>query len=218
MGFWSWFRGTTTRATSVDRIWLTQEAMRLGLLKELLAQTRPTLVVAHFPATLKRVCADLEAAGETVTILGPTLGAKQLDELAAQHQERRLYAVVARQLQAGEPPAADERTPSLLEIFVAERHFLRTYDDDVQQFAESLKHRCHVTYHLSLQDPLLRQFAGESVVRMLSLVGMSDQDAIESELVTRRIRSTQDAFAKRVEVDRATDNAEDWLLANGFEE
>lgn len=217
MGLWSWFRGKSTRTTSVDRIWLSDAAHLAGLTKELRAAVRPVLLLAHFPATLKRVCAALEAEGIAPTILGPTIGVKQLDQLASQGTERHIYAGVVRQM-ASEPfPNADNQIPDLFEIVVAERHFLRTADDAIEQFAEGLAHRCHVTFHLSLEAPLMRQFAGDWVRSTLERLGMTEDECLESEMVNRRIRGAQASFAKRIDIPRETASADEWLLENGFD-
>jgi hypothetical protein len=218
MGLWSWFNRKKARTTSVDRIWLSDAAHLAGLTKELTAAVRPVLLVAHFPATLKRVCGALEEQGIVPTILGPTITVKQLDQLAAQGTERIIYAGVVRQLESEPLPSVDKPDPRLLEIVVAERHFLHSADEAILRFAEGLEHRCHVTFHLSLEAPLLRQFAGDWVRPMLERLGMAEDECLESAMVNRRIRNAQDRIAKRVDVPRDTASADAWLLENGFEE
>src|SRR5262245_36729037 len=115
MGFWDWFRGKNKRTTSVDRIWMTKAAHRLGLEKELLAAVRPVLLLAHFPATLSEIGTDLEQQGIELNFLGTTITAPEIDRLAEQSKERIIYAGLVRHLQVNPFPEAVEEGAGLIE-------------------------------------------------------------------------------------------------------
>jgi len=61
-------------------------------------------------------------------------------------------------------------------------------DKKVSQFAEMLPFRCRLLYHLSMQDPILKAFAGDHVKRMLNMMGMMPNEAISKVIPLDLIR------------------------------
>jgi preprotein translocase subunit SecA len=45
-----------------------------------------------------------------------------------------------------------------------------------------------LVHHVSLEDPMMRMFAGEWVQNVLQRLGMNENEAIESRMVTRRFK------------------------------
>jgi preprotein translocase subunit SecA len=217
MGFWSWLTGKPKGIELVDHIWINQEAKFRGLCKE--AQEKlPTapliLVTAHFPSTLDQVRSVFAqrnlAHRDQESRLSPS------DFLRAANGGNPAPVIVAR-ADALAPdefpnPLVDELPPFV--ILVAERHFLRSCDDRIVDFARSLGRRCRLSFHLSLEDPLMRVFVGEWVGQVLMKLGMTDSQAIESAMVGRRIKVAQAKLAKRVIEERKADSAEEWLQWN----
>jgi preprotein translocase subunit SecA len=97
---------------------------------------------------------------------------------------------------------------------MAERHFLRKNDECVSDFAETLGSPSDITFYLSLEDPLLKTFAGGWIKQMLQRMGAEESMAIESRLLVRRVRKAQDKIAKRAEDVGEADSAEEWLRLN----
>src|SRR5688572_25749933 len=48
----------------------------------------------------------------------------------------------------------------VIDIIAGERHPLRERDDAVIEFGKSLSCRCRIAFHISLEDPVMRIFAG----------------------------------------------------------
>jgi hypothetical protein len=217
MGFWDWLTGKSKDIEVVDRIWLNQEAKFQGICREIAEQVYASPVVlaaAHFSATLDRLRTE---SGQC--------------NLAHRHQVNRLSSAdFLRALKAGNPspvtlvqadalvpdefptPVADEEPP--MSILVAERHFLRSHDERIEDFARGLGRRCRLSFHLSLEDPLMKVFVGEWVGQMLRNLGMTDSQPIESAIVGRRIKDAQAKLAKRALDERKADSAEEWLQQN----
>ena len=78
-----------------------------------------------------------------------------------------------------------------IDIVLAERHPLPSHDKAVVEWATALPCRCQLVHHLSLEDPLMHMFAGEWVEGILKKLGMSEDEAIESRMVARRIEAAQ---------------------------
>jgi preprotein translocase subunit SecA len=78
-----------------------------------------------------------------------------------------------------------------LHIVGTERHEARRIDNQLRGRAGRQGDPGSSRFHLSLQDDLMRLFAGEWVSNVLSRLGMQEGEAIESGLVTRRIEKAQ---------------------------
>jgi preprotein translocase subunit SecA len=85
-------------------------------------------------------------------------------------------------------PVADAR----VEILVAGRHDRRVADDAIVRFAESIAGAGFVTFHLSLDDPLLAAHVGD-LGPMLDKLGMTDDEPISHAFVSRAIEKAQGA-------------------------
>jgi hypothetical protein len=72
--------------------------------------------------------------------------------------------------------------------------------------------------HCSLDDPLMKVFAGEWVKEVLQRLGMDESAPVESGMVARRVRGAQGKFAARAERGCDAASAEEWLQSNGFGE
>ncbi len=221
MGFWTWLTGKKPRVTTTDRIWLTRPARCRGLCRELLehlSNAQPVLLLAHFPATLTEMQRELSGHGVPYNLASQPISTKEVNRLANQGAERLVHLFLVKQLQSDPFPARAAEEEGLVGILVAERHFLRSCDEAVVSFAETLEKRCHVTYHCSLDDPLMKVFAGEWVKGFLQRLGMDESSPIESAMVARRVRDAQKKFAAGAEDRCDADSAENWLRSNGFGE
>jgi preprotein translocase subunit SecA len=217
VGFWEWLSGGAQRVRVADDVvWMTRAAKLRGLARAVhdqLGQGHPVLVVAHFRATLAEVREALGGPG------GPGLDdPKQLSADALRHAEggsgRRALLAPAQELVADNYPNPVDEAAGSLSVLVAERHFLRASDDRVVAFVRSLGRPSGVTFHLSLEDPLLRAVTGTWVANVLSSLGLKESEPIESRLVARRIAAAQHRFARKPPEGGQPESAEDWLRLN----
>jgi len=108
------------------------------------------------------------------------------------------------------PPQPD---PTLV-VVVAERHPLREHDQRVVAWADSAAGR--IAFHVSLEDPLLALFVGDSLRAMLDQLGLTPGTPLQSALVSRSIEKAQARVASRAQADVPSDSAAGWLQANGI--
>jgi preprotein translocase subunit SecA len=78
-----------------------------------------------------------------------------------------------------------------LHILGTERHDSRRIDNQLRGRAGRQGDPGSGRFYLSLQDELMRLFAGEWVANVLTRLGMQEGEAIESGMVTRRIEKAQ---------------------------
>lgn len=197
MGLFDFFSGRKRSNVTVldDRIWLNGSAKLKGIRGDLLDQqkSKPTgiLLVAHFSDVLE-----------------------QLAEIASENGHIPIKTCLAKDLSAhiaADWPINDSVT---LAIIVGERHPLPKHDQLVAQFAESLPVQVRLITHVSLADAFMKAFAGEWVEGLLKSLGMSEDEVIVSEMVSRRIKAAQLKIEQEAFGDSDAPSATEWLAAN----
>jgi preprotein translocase subunit SecA len=72
-----------------------------------------------------------------------------------------------------------------------------------------------VQFVLSLEDAMLKAFCGDWVASTLRSLGMNESEAIESNMVARRIKAAQRKIERRcTEAIRPARSAVDWMTNN----
>ncbi|MEZ6126787.1 MAG: hypothetical protein R3C49_27025 [Planctomycetaceae bacterium] len=179
-----------------DHIWMTTDAKFAGLAKEAEERSRSEtvaiLLVAHFPDVFAR----LEGLAEQRSWSVPC------------------KVVFASNLNADLASGLKLDGSAIIDIIVAERHPLPSVDDRLEQFADELTCRCRFSYHLSLEDAIIKAFAGDWISSVLKQVGMKETEAIESPMVSRRIRGAQKKIEGRAFGSLDAESAEEWLEKN----
>src|SRR5438105_10523159 len=84
-----------------------------------------------------------------------------------------------------------------MHIVGTERHEARRIDNQLRGRAGRQGDPGSSRFYLSLEDDLMRIFAGEWVKNMLTRLGMEDGQAIESRMVSRRIEGAQKKVEER---------------------
>lgn len=196
MGVFDWIFGAKGNVElDDDMIWLSKRAKFAGIglaVDQCFALGEPpiaVILVAHFDDCL----AELQAVD---SFEGP------------------VTATLAGDLAKVTVPEAALSENHLVRIIVAERHPLPKHDEAVLDFARNLPCRCHVGFHLSLEDCLLKSFAGEWVESLLKQLGMNDDEAITSRMVARRIKDAQRKIESRAVSDLRAASAEEWMELN----
>lgn len=179
-----------------DHIWMTTDAKFAGLAKEAeersKSETVAILLVSHFPDVLAR-----------------------LEELAKQ---RALgvpcMAVPACNLDADLAASLNLDESAIIDIIVGERHPLPSVDDRLEEFADELTCRCRFSHHVSLDDAVMKAFAGEWIKNVLKQMGMKEDEAIVSQMISHRIRRAQQKIEGRAFGSLDADSAVEWLEKN----
>lgn len=191
MGLLSWLFGGRRQAPATDQIWLTPDSKYRGMARQAadaLSQSKIVCIVAHFPATLEELQAAVDWPSQVRFML-----ASEMDPLS------------------GSSPTND----SDVEVLAAERHFCREKDEELVVFCQSLPVPCSVRFHLSMEDPLMKQFVGAAIAEMLQQIGMEDDASVESSMVSRRIAAAQQKLCSDAERAMRAPSASEWLRMNG---
>lgn len=179
-----------------DHIWVVTEAKFAGLAKEAeersKSETVAILLVAHFPDVLERL---------------EKIANQQVWDVPCQ-------AVSANNLNTTLAASLKVDESAVIDIIVGERHPLPSVDDRLEEFADELPCRCRFSHHVSLEDAVMRVFAGDWVKNVLKKLGMKEDEAIESQMVSRRIRQAQQKVEGRAFGSLDAESAAEWLEKN----
>lgn len=200
MGILDFLFGGGKKRTNVevvpDHIWMTTEAKFSGLINEAAersrSETAAILLVAHFPDVRQR-----------------------LEKIANQQAwDLPCMAVPANNLNTTLAASLRVDESAVIDIIVGERHPLPSADDRLEEFADELPCRCRISHHVSLEDGVIRVFAGDWIKNILKQLGMKEDEAIESQMVSRRIRQAQQKIEGRTFGSLEAESASEWLEKN----
>ena len=198
MGLLNFLFGDKTpsnREVVPDRIWLTTDAKFAGIARDVTDRantgTVAILLVAHFSDVLVR-----------------------LNAIAAESSVVPVRALLARDLSADLAASLTLDESATIDVIVAERHPLPSADDRLEEFADAFAFRCRFSHHLSLDDTIFQVFAGPWVQDVLGRLGMTEDEAIESKMVTRRIEQAQRKIETKAYDSLDADSATEWLEKN----
>jgi hypothetical protein len=199
MGLFDFLFGSKKR-TNVqivpDHIWMTTGAKFAGVAKEAeersKSETVAILLVSHFSDVLAR----LQELTNQRTFGVPCM------------------AVLASSLDANLAASLNLDESAMIDILVAERHPLPSVDDRLGEFADELNCRCRFSHHVSLEDAVMKVFGGDWLRNVLKQMGMKDDEAIESQMISRRIRRAQQRIEGRAIGSPDADSAAEWLEKN----
>lgn len=196
MGLFDWLLGTARRTVNArDMIWLTRAAKFKGLAETIgvapgLAPDT-VILVAHFPDTMEILQLIAEKWTGQASILAV---------MAGDLRERLL------------PLALDESRS--IQIIVGERHPHLAKDQAIRDLVKGMSCRFDLVYHIAIDDPTMRPFAGSWVESTLRTLGMKEDEAIESPTVSRRLLAAQKRIAATSTGDVDAASAEEWMARN----
>ena len=199
MGFFSDLFGGKKRANVElvpDQIWMTTDAKFTGLAEEAdkrsRSETIAILLVAHFPDVLAR-----------------------LEELVNQQLwDVPCKAVLASDLKTDLATSLNLDESSIIDVIFGERHPLLSVDDRIEAFADELPCRCRFSHHVSLEDAVLKDFLSDWGETTLRKMGLNEDEAIESQMVSRRIRMAQQKIEDRSLGTFDAASAAEWMDKN----
>lgn len=221
MSLWRWLGLSRPVTYEPDRVWLTRQGALAGLVRDAvqwLFEDASVVVVAHFPATL----AEVEKALDTASVAwraceGPLAGPEVVAKSRA-GEGGSVLLVPAPALRTDLPPVETADRSRAVTVLAVERHPLRSHDERIETFAATIPFRTRLTFYLSLEDPLLKRFAGGWVEATLRRLGMAEDESVTSPLVTRRIKRAQTELQRATPRDEPAESAEEWYARNAAEE
>ena len=66
----------------------------------------------------------------------------------------------------------------------------------------------------SLNEPLFKQFGADRIIQLMKQLGMSEDEVIEHNMITKSIRNAQEKIEKKVIVEQSAHSQKDWMDKN----
>lgn len=168
-----------------DTVWLSNAARLRGIAREAgrhAERGRSVLVVALARGALDQL-------NDALAALQPLRCVDRFDRDALRRHLGRPCAVAVA-LPAALPTDAPIPGEVPLELIVCGRNDQRSDDDAIAGAADILSPTARVTFHLSLDDPLITRF-GPRIKALVEQLGMGEDEAIQHAMVTRAIERAQ---------------------------
>lgn len=205
-----------------DKVWWDRRRKLNGICEEVLAAkgaNQNVLLLAHFEATLSEIEATLRDRACEIERLA------RLDSTSlCSHDSGKVWSGLTRslptpsatgddwgsiRLQSGVPASA---VP--LNIIVAGHYPLRSRDEQLIKATTTISCEAQLSFHLSLDDPLLINFGVTSVQDLGKRLGIDEEVFLSNPLITRAIRQAQEKIEKEVPRDLPAWSIEDWFKHN----
>ena len=169
-----------------DTVWISHAARQQGIAREVAA-------LAGAERSVVVVALTLPALDELEAVLSAHQPVRCADIFAKDGLRLNLSrtGAVAIALSGALPLDLTPGPEIGVDVLVYGRSDTRAADDAIVRFADSLGPNAHITFHLSLEDKLLQQFAG-SIQPLLEKLGLSPDEPITNPMVTRSIRNAQE--------------------------
>jgi hypothetical protein len=198
MGLFGWLTGNKDEVeVGKERIWLTHAAKWAGIRGE-----------------AAQAIADPAAPGAVILVAHFNDCLEQLRTAVAGLDQDRIVITLADALARRMPTDLVGDPSCSVLVIVGERHPLPSHNEVVADFTRQEPDRCLLIYHSSLEDPVMKRFAGPWVEDVLRRMGMKEDEPIMSRMVTRRIRQALEKIAKSATGDAPAQSAVEWMERN----
>jgi preprotein translocase subunit SecA len=203
-----------------DKVWWNLERKLAGICEAIVAirsAGRNVLLLAHFEGTL----AGLETALRTRRIEHQRFATSISSMLCRVNSDGsgkiwagRADAFLPSNTLGAKDPHRRDTSPELLEIIVADHHPLRSKDEPLVKTAASLACQSQITFHISLDDPLLVHFGVTSIQHLFKQLGMDEETSLSNSLITAAIRRAQAKIESGTPKDLPAHSIADWFKYN----
>lgn len=216
MSLFGWFTRRSRLEREPDRVFLTRKA-KYRALAETVARMRGAgqcaVILAHFPATLAEVAKRLAEHDVPTETQDEVLQPSELLHRLNRGREGPVLLLPAPVLGFGDGETTPVEELPAVTVLVPEMHPLPEREQDVEVFAEQLPSPTLVQF-ASLEDPVMKLFAGAWLDGMLKHLGMREDEEIRSPMVSRQIRRAQHKLARQVTSEVPARSVEEWMERN----
>jgi hypothetical protein len=210
MGFLSWLFGRRNPAAQIT-VWLDEPSRSRALVREVrddLQAGRSVVVVAHFAEALIEAGRQLASAGikfSTLTTWQPLGSTPSVVAILAKALPRPV---------SGLPPREKVGTETRVVVRGVELHVLARENDRLVQFAASLPGRAEIAVATSMDAPVFTSLQRPWAKSLVTKLGMSADQPVDSPLLTRGLTKALLAIEKRARRDRPAESVAQWIERN----
>jgi hypothetical protein len=204
-----------------DKVWWDKRRKLNGICSEISEASgahQNVLLLAHFETTL----AEIEAELSRRSIQIQRLASIDFSSLCSS-PIATLWSGLARSFPPPRHTSNDWGATKLsqtgqyvfpLNVMVAEHYPLRSRDEQLIDAADGIACEAQLTFHLSLDDPLLLNFGVRSVQDLGRRLGIDEETFLSNAMISRSIKQAQEKIEKQLPRDLPAVSIEDWFKYN----
>ncbi len=196
-----------------DKIWWTHLRKLAGIcdeLVELSSNGAYVLLVSHFESLQARFESELTA--RAIPFQRIALSEVQLP-CSGKHGGPAVSLSLASSL-SQPTSSASESVSAPLHVIIAEHHPMRSHDERLSETLLKIGCAQSVTFHVSLDEPLMIHFGVDSIRQLLRQLGADEETCLSNPLITKAIRRAQDKIGSHVQRDLPLQSSSDWFRYN----
>ena len=193
-----WFRSKPAAPPADDRVWINEAARLAAIVRT--AQSGRVLIVTFFEETQERVAAAVQQAGVESATVGFGHSGRLTDG-------RVVLCAVERVGSLFGPAPAD------MTVCIAEHHPLPEVNTALLEALATLTSAKPV-FHVALDEPLMRRFAGDRVAALMAQLGIAPDEPVEHPMVSRALANAREKVAAKVRTPQPARSMEEWLRFN----
>jgi hypothetical protein len=203
-----------------DKGWVTHEQKVRGLCK--IAQnashlSESVVVIAHFEQSFQELMMAFNVNRIAYESIATLFDQAALKAQIFQPTSGKVILILREflpQLPTKEQLGIVQHQKSHIRLIGLERHFLRCYDDEIENWASTIPLPTSLEFHLAFDEPLYCFFVGMDVNRMLTALKLPEGECISSSLISQTIKDIQKKIALRVKENKRALSADEWLKSN----
>lgn len=200
-------------AQTDDKVWFDTRRKFAGMcadIKSLTSQSINVLALAHFPSTLNALQQELRAS----SVVFESFSLADSSLLCSVNASGKVWTGLARAFLPTTSQIGVASQSNSLQIIVAEHHPISAKDRSLIESVDRLTCSASICFHVSLDDPLMKHFAGDKLATMMKRMGADENEPISHRFVTNAIQNAQEKIEEQVPRDVATESMEDWFRFN----
>jgi len=203
-----------------DKIWITKELKYNGMCKKIQREIDKysiIFVIAIFEKTLGELKKVFDGNGLPYTLYKTSWDTLNFDLGTIEKEELKTIMLLSDLLSILRVPdtaLSNEVREKTTHIIVAEHYPIPKKDQEILSFAERLPYFTTVSFHASLDEPMIKIFCGKDFATTLKNFGLDETNPVSGPMVTSAINSAQKKIMHTAIADEKVNSMEEWLYYN----
>ena len=208
------FKTSARAVRDPGKLYMTQQRQDEGVIQEIInrSATDTVLLVVHFDDTLRRLRAACEHA--SIELTPPVRSPSEIYSAARSVCNRSALLIISRDAKALSTMSRQGDPARSFTLIVADMHPTRSREQQVDALADAIPGKTRIIRFGSLEDPIMRRFAGEMTMKFLKLLGADQSTVMEDKRVWTGIERAQKSIEAKATSDHDAVSCAMWLDRN----
>ena len=211
--FFNLFR-TSKAKRAPGKICMTEARKDQAVVQEILARCAKgtVLLVVHFDQTLERIRPACENVG--IELSEPIRTSSEIYSAARGHAERRALLIRSRDCRSLATMSKQDGDSKTFAVIVADMHPLFSREQQVDAVADALPGKTTIVRFGSMEDPIMKRYAGESTIKVLKFLGVDEDTVLEDQRIMGAVVRAQKRIERDARNDHDAASSHEWFKRN----